>query len=152
MQLPTTLTNVYQRHARRFVRYCGVSAVSVMIGQSLLLIAYAVIRLEATTANIVAVSIGTLPAYLLNRHWVWQKSGPNRLWREVVPFWAMAFLGLLLSTIAVAIVSQRWDTFIAISTANIAAFGLVWVGRYFVLDKVMFGAKSEPIYEAAPAI
>ena len=45
-----------------------------------------------------------MPAYYLNRAWVWGKRGKSHLTKEVVPFWAFAFSGLVLSTIIVALI------------------------------------------------
>ena len=47
--------------------------------------------------------LSAIPAYLLSRYWVWQKRGKNHFWREVVPFWSLAFVGLL----ALAAILQR---------------------------------------------
>ena len=41
-----------------------------------------------------AVLIASLPAYLLNRAWVWNKGGAHSFTREVLPFWIMSLLGL----------------------------------------------------------
>ncbi len=57
---------------------------------------------------------------------------------EVVPFWSMALLGLLISTVAVAIVDDHYDGALPVAAASIGAFFLVWIFKFFVLDKWMW--------------
>ncbi len=151
MGLPVGVTRLIEGRLLTFVRYCGVSVVSVVVGQTTLLVGYTVLGFSAVVANLVAVVCGTTPAYFLNRSWAWGKTGRSSLATEVVPFFAMAFLGLLISTLAVAWVERRWDQAAAISAANFASFGVVWVARFFVLDAWLFRvetAVAEPIEPA----
>jgi hypothetical protein len=75
---------------------------------------------------------------------VWKKTSRNHFWGEIVPFWGMAVLGLVISTLFVALVSARWDSVYAVTAASLAAFGSVWVGKYFVLNDVLFsGARVD---------
>ncbi len=147
------LTRLIEGRLLTFVRYCGVSVVSVIVGQTTLLVGYTSLGFSAVVANVVAVVCGTTPAYFLNRGWAWGKTGRSSMATEVVPFFAMAFLGLAISTVAVALVERRWDQAIAISAANFASFGVVWVARFFVLDTWMFGvetaAAAEPVEPAS---
>jgi putative flippase GtrA len=123
---------------QKFLRYSAASVVGVIVGQSCLYLLDAVIGLDAVLANFLAVAVSSLPAYLINRYWVWHKNDKNSFRREVVPFWAMAFLGLVLSSIAVSVVDDRTDWQPAIQLANIAGFGVLWFGKFLVLDKVLF--------------
>ena len=129
------------------LRYSMVSVVNVIIGQALL---FLLLRLFVwttdwtndvswTIANIVAVSLGSVPAYYLNRAWVWGKRGRSHFTREVLPFWGFAFAGLITSTLAVNIAAGLTDVKIVANIANIAAFGLLWVVKFFVLDSAVFG-------------
>ena len=101
-------------------------------------------------ANIVATAAGTVPSYLLMRRWVWAVSGSIDLRREVVPFWALSFAGLVLSTLAVAVADRiatgmGVDTTphtIALWTANVGSFAVLWVAQYLLLDRVLFGPRS----------
>ena len=83
--------------------------------------------------------VSAIPAYLVNRRWVWGKQGSHSISREIVPFWAYSFFGLALSTIAVAVADARWHTHLAVSLANIAAFGVLWAAKFVLLDRWMFG-------------
>jgi putative flippase GtrA len=103
-----------------------------------LLLTNGVLGWSAVTANITAVSIGAVPSYALNRAWVWGKRGRSHLWREVVPFWALALLGLAFSTLVVAIADDWWDAPLVVNVANIFAFGVLWVVKYLLLDTLLF--------------
>ena len=133
----------------KLLRYAAASLVGVVVGQSCLLLFYGLLDLPGVTSNVLAVAISSVPAYLINRYWVWRKRDSNSLRREIVPFWGMAFLGLLLSSVAVAVVDRRTDWAPAISAANLAGFGVLWVAKFFVLDKVLFaeagGVTPDPL-------
>ncbi len=121
-----------------------VSGVAVPCCQVLLIICHAWVGLTAVVSNIIAVSVSSVPSYLLNRSWVWGKGGRSHLWREVVPFWVMALMGLGLSTLFVS-VAARWSHLtLVVLAANLAGFGLLWVVKYVVLDRVLFTSREAP--------
>ena len=125
----------------RFVRYGAVSALTVPMGQILILLFTYGFDLNGVQANVLAVTIVAIPAFFLYRRWVWSADGVISFWGEVMPFWAMAFLGLVVSTAVVAWAVQQWDSKLVVNLANIAGYGLVWVAKFLVLDRFMFGAK-----------
>ena len=144
---PSSLQSALGKVRAHGLRYSMVSVVNVVIGQALL---FVLLRLFVwstdwtndvswTIANIVAVSFGSVPAYYLNRAWVWGKRGRSHFTREVLPFWGFAFAGLITSTVAVNIAAGLTNVKIVANIANIAAFGLLWVVKFFVLDSVVFG-------------
>ena len=122
----------------RAARYSGVSVLGMLVTQVLLFTGHSVVGLDATPANAVAVSVAAVPVFVLNRRWVWQLDGRSSLRGEVLPFWAFTFAGLVLSTLTVAAVSAVVASSAAVSAANIGAFGVLWVAKYFVLDGVVF--------------
>jgi putative flippase GtrA len=101
---------------------------------------------EPVWANIFAVSVGTVPAYLLSRYWVWEKRGKNHFLREVVPFWVLTLIGFLLSTAAVWFVDTNFDPSpLVINLTSLAAFGVVWAVKFVVLDRVLFKTEPSPV-------
>lgn len=136
----------------KLAKYSAASLVGVTVGQSCLYLFYEVLDLPGIVANLLAVAISSIPAYLINRYWVWQKRDRNSLRREVVPFWGMAFLGLILSSIAVAVVDDRTDSALAIAVANMAGFGVLWVAKFIVLDKVLFAEIGRDPAEPPPLL
>ena len=133
--------------ARRKVRFVMVSAVAVPFSQVVFVLCKEVLELNGTTSNLIAVTLACIPSYLLNRYWVWGKRGRNHFWREVFPFWAMAALGLVLSTILVWWVDQRTDVTVFLMAANLSAFGLLYVVKFLVLDRVLFKVADEMTHE-----
>jgi len=145
---PDVLTRVLggSEEARKAVRYCLASAVSVAVSQAVLFVTFGPLHWPAHTANIVACAVATLPAYYLNRAWVWGKTGRSHVRREIMPFWVIAFLGLGLSTWAADFASANahhlttWNLgrTLVVMAATLGAFGLLWVGKFVAFNKVLF--------------
>ncbi len=145
------MTTIEQPNKRasvqRLGKYSATSVMNVAITQTLLQLALA-FSLKAVVANLLAVGLSAIPAYLVNRRWVWGKQGPHSIGREIVPFWSYAFLGLAVSTIAVAWADARWHSNLAVSIANIAAFGLLWAAKFVLLDRWMFAGRPSTTDQA----
>lgn len=137
------LTDVRRTHGAKLIRFGAVSAFNVVFGQVLLFSAQLAMGLSPVPANIFAVTLGTIPAYVLSRYWVWNKRGKNRIVKEVIPFWTLALLGFALSTAAVWFVDTRWDPSpVAINLTNLVAFGVIWMAKFVVLDKILFNGEE----------
>jgi hypothetical protein len=135
---------------RRLVRYGAVSAVSTSVTFVVLGGLVATRTLPPGWANLVATSVATVPSFELNRRWVWRRSGRRSIVAEVGPFCAMTFAGLALSTIAVAFAGAFAQSSglsggvrtLLIEGASLAAWGTLWLGQFFVLDRLLFAARS----------
>jgi len=125
-----------------------VSVVAVVTSQLVLLFTNGVLGWSAVLSNVTAVMIGSIPSYVLNRAWVWGKTGKNHFWREVVPFWALALLGLGFSTLLVAIAHEWNDATWVVSAANLVAFGILWVAKYLLLDALLFRVAPSDVVPA----
>ena len=134
----SALRRLRAEHGLKALRYCAVSVVNVTVGLSVLSVCHAVLGWPAVGANLVAWMVGTAPAYLLSRAWVWQRRGPHRLGGEVLTFWVMALVGLALSSLAVGIVERYTPRTVLVMAGNLGAYGVVWVAKYLFLDKVMW--------------
>jgi putative flippase GtrA len=129
----------------KLLRFGAVSAFNVVLGQILLFTAQVALDWPAVAANVFAVSVGAVPAYLLSRYWVWEKRGRNRIMREVIPFWTLALIGFAVSTSAVWYVDTRWDVGpLVVNLTNLAAFGVLWVAKFAILDRVLFRTEEAP--------
>ena len=97
---PTTLLDWGRSdEGRKKVRYTLVSVISVAVSQFAFIMVFGVFQLwGARGSSIFATCVGSVPSYYLNRNWAWGKSGRSHVWREVVPFWVLAFVGLVFST------------------------------------------------------
>jgi len=131
-----------------WLRYCAVSAVSTGTSLTTLGVLVGVAGVDATVANVVATAVGTIPSFELNRRWVWAHHGRRSVVRQVVPFVALSFAGLVLSTLAVHVAathtanwSRGWHT-VAVEAANIAAYCALWILQFFVLDRLLFAHRD----------
>lgn len=149
-------------HARsttgqRLVKYTMVSVISVIVGQALLALALTVFDWRAAPSNVFAVAVSSVPAYYLNRAWAWGKRGRSHLMKEVLPFWGLNFLGLIVSTIFVDVAEQRARELseatetLVIMGAALAGFALLWVAKFVILNKVLFRTHPQDL-EDAPAL
>lgn len=135
-------------HGLKVLRYCGVSAVNVTVGMGTFLFCLTVLDLSPLLANIIAWMVSTGPAYLLSRYWVWEQSGANSVRTEIAPFWILALIGLGFSSVCVTIAGRLTEWEIALLGVQLAAYGVVWVAKYLVLDQVMWRHEGEePVTE-----
>jgi len=132
------------------VRYSLVSVVSVTVSQDVLFVAQSF--WSARTSNIVAVCVSAVPSYYLNRAWAWGKTGRSHVMKEILPFWGLALLGLIISTWAAdlaetnahQVTSSDLVARLIVNVAALAAFGVLWVGKFFIFNKVLFAHQPEP--------
>lgn len=134
------------------IRYTLTSVISVVISQIILAFCFSGLHWTAKSSNITAVSISAIPSYVLNRRWAWGKRGKSHFWKEVVPFWALAFLGLAFSTWAADWAETAFDrNALAVNAAALGAFGILWVGKFIVFNEVLFKHHHE-VLEEFPAL
>jgi putative flippase GtrA len=126
-------------YGKKVSRFLVVSAFNVVFGQGLLVLTHSWLGWSFAASNATAVAVSAGPAYVLARYWVWGKRSKNHLVKEVLPFWGLAFLGLTVSTIAAGIANTYTDTQIVLNIINLASFGVIWVFKFFILDRFMFG-------------
>ncbi|WP_419944090.1 GtrA family protein [Candidatus Poriferisodalis sp.] len=122
----------------RLVGFSAVSAGTVAVTQGVLTLAYAVLGWPAVVSNMVAVCVAAGPAYYANRRWVWSRTDRHSATREILPFWAYSLAGLGISTVLVALADMRWSSAPAVSSANLVGFGVLWAGKFVLLDRVLF--------------
>ncbi len=130
----------------RLTRCMGVSVVTTVISVTTILVATTALGIAATLANILATSIATVPSYSLNRRWTWGRTDRSDPWREVLPFWVLAFCGLVLSTVTVGI-ADAWASHAhlapmirtgSVLVGHLGGFGLLWILQFVLLDRVLF--------------
>lgn len=140
---------------RKAFRYAMVSVVSLVVSQITLFTLFAGFHWTARSANVAACATGGVPSYWLNRRWTWGKRGRSHLWREVAPFWIVAFASLVVSTViagvaesqAVELSSSRLVQALVVNAAVIVTYGVIWVAKFLLLN-VLF---VTPPAEEAPA-
>ena len=125
---------VFSKIKTKGPRYVMVSVVNVIVGAGMLFVLQRWLR--PTVANVVAVAIGAIPAYYMSRTWVWGKRGRSHWKKETLPFWSFTFAGLIMSTALISYVDDHTTNRLAILFAQLSAFGVLWVLRFFLLDKL----------------
>ncbi len=143
------MTRVVQviRHpsSLKLVKYASVSAISTVVSQVTLLLTFGIYRvMSEVPANVVANVVATVPSYYLNRSWVWGKNGKSHLWREVVPFWVLSFIGLGFSSLAVWMAGDfarahhmnHLGISVLVNAANFVSFGILWIGKFLIYQKL----------------
>ena len=146
----TTVRGVMDRlrspGGKKLLRYSAASVVSVCVSVVFLVLFDGVLGWPAVLSSTLATAIATVPSYELNRKWAWGRSGKSHLWKEVAPFWALAFLGWLCSTVSVDAVEayakhhhygHLLKTFV-VTVVYVGAFGILWVGKFVIFNKVLF--------------
>jgi putative flippase GtrA len=134
----------------RFIRYSMVSAVALIISQVTILVCAWVFGLSGIAANTIGAVVATPASYELNRKWAWRKGGKSHLWREVAPFWALTIIGWLASTGTVEIADSLCKSHgvtglaraVAIMGASLFAYGVVWIGKFFLFNRLIFATPS----------
>ena len=137
---------------RRAIRYSATSLICVGITQVLLIFFLHVVELGELRAALAATMLTSIPAFVLNKHWVWGKRGRAHMRREVIPFWLFTVAGWVLSTGAVALVKdvgepQSLLRTISVMIAQVGGFGVLWILKYLFLDKIMFGPHHHTPYD-----
>jgi putative flippase GtrA len=131
---------------RKFLRYSAVSVVAVIITAVTVFLVAWLFHASGVVANTIGTVVATPPSYILNRRWAWGKSGKSHLWKEVVPFWALTFVGWAGSTACVAwadhvATGHHLTPFakgIVYDGASLFAYGVIWVIKFVILNRLMF--------------
>ena len=129
---------------RKQIRYAAVSIVFVPVGQILIQVFGAfVFDRNYTLASIVSAALLTLPNFFANRYLVWKQTSRDNLRTQVLVFWVAAMLGVTLATGLTYLVEQQVHDRgiiepIAVFCAQLLGFGIVWIGRYIILDRWLF--------------
>ena len=147
--LSVRVVHVWQkRHTpegKQLIRYSMVSVVSTIVSFGVLALVFGVFHLfgeigSTVFANVVA----TIPSYFLNRQWVWGKGGRSHVMKEIVPFWVMSAIGIVVSIGGAAIarhigiahhLSHLQQTLVVL-VANLISFGLFWVLKYMLYNRL----------------
>jgi putative flippase GtrA len=129
---------------RKQLRYLGVSVVFVPVGQVMIQVLGSVFDGNYTLASVVSAAILTIPNFFANKFLVWKNTSKDNLRTQVVVFWTAAMLGVSLATGLTFVVQQLTEDSssivqrVSVFVAQMTGFGIVWVGRYLVLDRWLF--------------
>ncbi len=147
------LRQIARDRSRQVLRYAGVSAIATTTSLMTLGLLVSTRTLSPGWANVVATALGTIPSFELNRRWVWNRRGRRSVGREVGPFVSLTFIGLVLSTAAVSVTGHLAEQLaltgmartLAIEAANLAAFGVLWIVQFVILDRLLFNDRTAAV-------
>jgi len=142
----SAFSDLWDNHAAKVARYCGVSVVNVGLGLLTFNLCRVLFDMSWLMANVVSVIIGAIPAYFMSRSWVWKRDGKISMSTEVLPFWGINFIGFVFSSITVAVIENWTVNSLVVNFARLCAWGIVWVFKYLVLDRYLFapGTHHDP--------
>ena len=103
---------------------------------------------DYTSASLLATTIIAFPLLLANKHFVWRISSRERLHSQVLVFWATTLLGLLLATALTYLAEHatRGEPMVVrgatVFVAQLVSLGIVWIGRFAILDRWLFTVEA----------
>lgn len=145
MGLSSSSLNAYARNeeTRKRLRYLGVSVVFVPIGQGLIQLLGLWLD-NYTIASLLGAAIVTIPGFFANKYFVWRIMSREKLHSQMLVFWVAMMLSVALATLFTHLVEKGMadqTTLVrgsAVFFAQVLGFGIVWVGRFFILDRWLF--------------
>ena len=151
------LEHARSEEGRKQLRYAGVSVVFVSLGQGLIQLFG--LWMSFTAASLLNAAILTLPNFFANKRLVWRVTSKDNQRTQILIFWVAAMLGVTFATgltfLAEQLTTDSSDLIKrgAVIVAQLAGFGIVWVGRFLILDKWLFklahaGREPTPSEEA----
>ncbi|EUA11877.1 gtrA-like family protein [Mycobacterium kansasii 732] len=137
----------YTDEARKKLRYTAVALVFLPIGQGLIQVLGPWLN-SYTIASLLAAAIATVPNFFANKHFVWRvasgKKSAMNLHHQVLVFWTAVMLAVGLATYFTYLVDNAMAGHtttvhgIVVFLVQMLGFGLVWIGRYLILDRWLF--------------
>jgi len=133
-------------HGKKMVRYTAVSVVAVPVGLAFDVLALDGFGWSPGWSGVFGAAFGAIPSYYLNRSWAWGKTGKSHLWREIVPFWVIAVIGVIFAgwtqNLAGHYVKHHDITGlvrqVVILGAYLAGFGVLWLAKFVIFNKFLF--------------
>jgi hypothetical protein len=128
---------------RKKLRYAGVSFVFVPIGQGLIQVLGSWLD-DYTVASLLAATVIAVPLFFANKYFVWRITAVENLRTQMLVFWVTAMLGLSVATVFTYLAENMMvdQTALVRGTvvfiAQLLGLAIVWVGRFFILDRWLF--------------
>jgi putative flippase GtrA len=134
-----------------FTRYSIGSVVAAVASEAVLLVTYGSGLLGPSAASIAGWAAGAGVNYSLNRRWVWGRRGAARLWREVLPYWLIALISMIVSAWATDLaddVGSRWfashgPRVVFVGGAFLMVYGLLFIGKFLIFHYFLFGDRRD---------
>jgi putative flippase GtrA len=131
---------------KKMFRYTMVSVISTVVSFATLALVYGVFKVwTEVPSTLFANAIATVPSYYLNRNWAWGKSGRSHIRREVLPFWGLSIVGMLLSVLTSSEARRFGIHYLdhdhlartaLVEGMNLLAFAILWVVKFIVFQRL----------------
>jgi len=132
-------TGLRGRMVARFSRYSLLSLITVPVGYTVLLLARHFIHINAGVLNLAVGMVLTPPSFLLYRSLVWKEGSGRSIAAEMFSFWQTVVAGAIVSSLTIALTDALFHPNGAvIIIAGLFGQGIVFIARFFWLDKVTF--------------
>jgi putative flippase GtrA len=158
--VPTRLRSLWSwsktHQGKKLIRFTMVSGSSTIVSFAAISFFYGLRIIPSVIwATLVGNLVASVPAYQLNRRWTWGKRGKSHFRKEIVPFWALTFLGIGVSQLGALwarheVRAHHWSHVIntgLVAFANLASFAIFWVLKLIVFNRIFRVDVSEEIEE-----
>jgi putative flippase GtrA len=144
---PARLTQVRTR-LQRVGRYGGASVAAAVLAQAGLAVGYGLLRWSSTEAVALSLAVSVLPAYWINRRYVWpEREGGTA---PVLSFVVLAIAGSgltagttwIVAAIARNAGSDHPTLTLIVNATALATTVLVWAARFVIFDRLVFVARG----------
>jgi putative flippase GtrA len=140
------------RAVLKFSRYTALSLITVPVGYTVLLLARNVWEVNAGLLNLAVGVVLTPPSFFLYRWLVWPGGGGRSIPAEMFSFFQTVLAGALVSSATIAITDAIIPAQeVLIVLAGLTGQGIVFIARYFWLDKVTFSSGAPATQPAIKA-
>lgn len=128
--------------SQRATRFLGVTVVTAVLGQALIFIFFGLLGWHALVSNGVAVLVVAVVGFFLSLRFVWTEVSTHPRSVQAAAFVGTAVVGLVISTLTVGFVTARVDHVLAANLGSFLGYGMAWVARFVILDRVIFRAAA----------
>jgi len=146
--------------AKHLFKYTMVSVITTGVSAVVLVLVFGVFKWWGEVASTVfANAVATVPSYYLNRKWVWGKGGKSHLTREIIPFWSLSAIGIAVSIGGAALARHvstvnhltHTEQTVLVLVANLLSFGIFWVLKFMIFNKLFHVHTLEELDELVEA-
>jgi len=162
--LSDRLVHLWERRhtpeAKHLFKYTMVSVITTGVSAVVLVLVFGVLKLWGEVASTVfANAVATVPSYYLNRKWVWGKGGKSHLTKEIIPFWSLSAIGIAVSIGGAALAKHvstvnhlsHTEQTVLVLVANLLSFGIFWVLKFVIFNKLFHVHTLEDLDELVEA-
>ena len=148
-QIRALVSHARSEKGMRKVRFLSVSAAAVVTSLVTLGFCYSILGWDGKQSifsQIASFVLSTIASYLLNRRWVFQKSGRSDFMKEIVPFWSVAVAQFAISipffqwgrTGIEANVDGKLLRLVLVLALNVSIYGVMLIGKFLFFDRILF--------------